>query len=248
MTKETRKSTIAAERLDRKEFVPPWTVKEHKERYEFAARYCNGLHVCDCACGAGMGTKRYQKAGALSVIGVDAAGDAINATPRLEKVTYIEASAENLPFGKECFDLIVSLETIEHVEDPKRTIGEFGRCLKPNGRLVISTPNRLVTNPGLPPEGKPWNPYHIREFTPTESTNLVSSHFHKLQTFGQNPIKPTYLRLKNTLANRFGTSTSVLMGQIAKCFWPILKPRDFHKVKRSTLDLVEYMIIVANRK
>lgn len=247
MTTKNEKTTIAAERLDNKGFFPPWTVKEHEERYQFAAAYCKGLNVCDCACGSGMGTKKYHEAGAHSITGVDVSPNAIISAPKLDGVTYIEGSAENLPFPNESFEFIVSFETIEHVENPQKVIQEFSRCLKPNGLLLISTPNRLVTNPLLPPKGKPWNPYHVREFSPTEFTDLISAEFHNLQTFGQNQIKPSVLRLKTLIANQFGTTASIRMGQIAKCFWPFLKPNDFHKVKKTILDTVEYMVVVAHK-
>ncbi len=44
-------------------------------------------------------------------------------------------------FPAESFDGILFLETIEHVENPAEFLKEFHRILRPNGILIISTPN-----------------------------------------------------------------------------------------------------------
>ena len=49
----------------------------------------------------------------------------------------------SLPFEDNLFDYIACLEVIEHLENPHFLIAEFGRVLKNNGLLVISTPNIL---------------------------------------------------------------------------------------------------------
>jgi SAM-dependent methyltransferase len=41
------------------------------------------------------------------------------------------------------FDTVVSCETVEHVPDPRRALGELARVLKPGGRLLLTTPNYL---------------------------------------------------------------------------------------------------------
>ena len=48
---------------------------------------------------------------------------------------------QTLPFEDESFDYVVSVEGIEHIENPFSCIREFGRVLKPGGDLIISTPN-----------------------------------------------------------------------------------------------------------
>lgn len=49
--------------------------------------------------------------------------------------------AEPLPWADASFDVIVCLETLEHLPGPRHTLREFARVLRPGGRLVISTPN-----------------------------------------------------------------------------------------------------------
>ncbi len=48
---------------------------------------------------------------------------------------------QKLPYPDRSFDLIVSVETIEHLENPYHILREFSRLLKPSGFLIVSTPN-----------------------------------------------------------------------------------------------------------
>lgn len=51
-------------------------------------------------------------------------------------------AGEALPFPSESFDLILSHEVLEHVQDDRQTIQEIVRTLRPGGRLVLFVPNR----------------------------------------------------------------------------------------------------------
>jgi len=48
---------------------------------------------------------------------------------------------KELPFENDSFDYVVSIEGIEHLENPFLCIREFARVLKPGGSLIITTPN-----------------------------------------------------------------------------------------------------------
>jgi SAM-dependent methyltransferase len=75
------------------------------------------------------------------VTGVDKAFErtAERASPYLEQV---EASADDLPFPDVSFDVVISLEMLEHVPPERRepSLGEMLRVLRPGGRLVVSFP------------------------------------------------------------------------------------------------------------
>jgi len=71
------------------------------------------------------------------------------------------ADATHLPFRRQVFDSVISLETLEHVRDQKAFLDNIRNILKKGGKLILSTPNKICTSPFLP---KPLNPYHINEF------------------------------------------------------------------------------------
>jgi 2-polyprenyl-3-methyl-5-hydroxy-6-metoxy-1,4-benzoquinol methylase len=49
----------------------------------------------------------------------------------------------SLPYSDNTFDVVVSLEVIEHLENPRHFVREIARILKVNGRCLITTPNQL---------------------------------------------------------------------------------------------------------
>ncbi len=51
-------------------------------------------------------------------------------------------AGEGLPFPDECFDLVLSHEVLEHVQDDRQSVSEIVRVLKPGGRLTVFVPNR----------------------------------------------------------------------------------------------------------
>ncbi|MEW5958051.1 MAG: class I SAM-dependent methyltransferase [Chloroflexota bacterium] len=53
------------------------------------------------------------------------------------------AAGEFLPYPSHCFDLILSHEVLEHVQDDSQSVAEMVRVLKPGGRAIIFCPNRL---------------------------------------------------------------------------------------------------------
>ncbi len=58
------------------------------------------------------------------------------------RTAVVNSPGEALPFANDLFDLVLSHEVIEHVEDDRICVAEIVRCLKPGGRLVLFCPNR----------------------------------------------------------------------------------------------------------
>lgn len=58
-------------------------------------------------------------------------------------VAFVRGAGESLPFENERFDLVTFIDVIEHVADPRRTLREIARVLRPGGTLYLFGPNRL---------------------------------------------------------------------------------------------------------
>ncbi len=96
--------------------------------------------VLENGCGVGMYAERLAQVGG-QVIGLEY--DLERAAQAHQKVACIvNAAGEALPFPQDSFDLILSHEVIEHVQDDAQAVREMIRVLRPGGRLVLFCPNR----------------------------------------------------------------------------------------------------------
>lgn len=96
--------------------------------------------VLENGCGVGMYAERLAQVGG-QVIGLEY--DLERAAQAYQKVACIvNAAGEALPFPQDSFDLILSHEVIEHVQDDAQAVREMIRVLRPGGRLVLFCPNR----------------------------------------------------------------------------------------------------------
>jgi len=162
-------------------FVPSLTGEiayEHWHRYAFARRFAEGKRVLDIACGEGYGTALLGSV-AASAIGVDidmASIDHARATyGEGKKIRFIASSCTGLPLPNASIDVIVSFETIEHVDtaDQLAMLIEFARLLTPGGLLVISSPNKRLYSD----ERQHVNPYHLQELYRDDLKRLLSKRF-----------------------------------------------------------------------
>jgi ubiquinone/menaquinone biosynthesis C-methylase UbiE len=161
----------------------------HLSRYQFARELFDPHWQClDAACGSGYGAS-FLADKVRSVDGVDVDPSTIDfarTTYKQSNLTYHRADLQStLPFANGTFDAITSFETLEHVSDQKKMTSEFHRVLKPGGILVISTPDREVSERiGLD------NHFHVAELSKREFVDLLSRSFTVEQLFGHGDGKP----------------------------------------------------------
>lgn len=96
--------------------------------------------VLENGCGVGMYVEKLAARGG-TVIGLEY-DHARAAEARTRSPHIVNAAGEFVPLPSETFDLILSHEVIEHVQDDRAAICEMVRVLKPNGRLALFCPNR----------------------------------------------------------------------------------------------------------
>jgi SAM-dependent methyltransferase len=107
--------------------------------HEAAGERLKGRVFVD-GCGVGMYLARLAE-NAVQAVGLDIEHErAREAHQRSEQV--ICGAGESLPLPENTFDLVLSHEVIEHVQDDRQAISEMVRVLKPGGRLVLFCPNR----------------------------------------------------------------------------------------------------------
>ena len=107
-----------------------------------------GKSALDVGCGAGLLCEPLARMGA-AVTGVDAAPENVEAAKAhaaLSGLSIDYRAGEIAAQGLATFDVVSSMEVIEHVTDPAAFIAELARHLKPDGLLLLSTPNRTAAS------------------------------------------------------------------------------------------------------
>jgi 2-polyprenyl-3-methyl-5-hydroxy-6-metoxy-1,4-benzoquinol methylase len=109
-----------------------------------------GLKILEIGCGEGSLLELLSRRN--EVHGADVSSSGVEIVRR-KGITchHIDASNEKLPYQDNYFDIVITLETIEHVENPHRMVWEIKRLLKPGGTLLISIPGEGVNHPFIYP-------------------------------------------------------------------------------------------------
>lgn len=183
---------------------------EHLHRYAFAAPLAKGRRVLDAACGEGYGSALLA-AQASEVLGLDVSASTVEharrryaAQPNLRFEIADVTALDALPAAS--FDLIVSFETLEHVEAQEAMLDGFARLLAPGGLLLVSTPDRRTYSDltGL------RNEFHVRELYRDEFEALLQARFAQRRMFGQKLLFQSVLW---DAAERQSWSATTLGGQ-----------------------------------
>jgi ubiquinone/menaquinone biosynthesis C-methylase UbiE len=155
---------------------------EHRGRYWWAASIAEGNDILDAGCGVGYGLEILADAGAASLTGVDIdEGTIATARSRFPSLaeSFYRGDLCRLPMADDSFDVVVCFETIQHVQDGERALGELCRVLRPDGLLLISSPSPDVYPPG--------NEHHVHEYRPTDLSAVLEERFDNVAGYRQHP-------------------------------------------------------------
>ncbi len=162
--------------------------------YVLAQDFVHG-EVLEVGCGEGRG--------------IDLIIDKCKSYTAIDKIVpVIDQLRKKYPFGKflrgnippltqfsdNSFDRIFSFQVIEHIEDDHLFLSEINRILKPGGIALITTPNR--------PRSLSRNPWHTREYTAQELTDLAKKYFSGVEMkgiTGNEKIQQYYERNKKSV-------------------------------------------------
>lgn len=137
----------------------PDILSEHLQRYEFAAKFTEGLVVLDAACGTGYG-KTILKA--KQYIGVDIDDKTLNHATENYGFGFFNENLENGIINGQPVDVVISFETIEHLENPHK----FLTWIKNNAKTFIFS---IPVN--MPSE------FHKQVYSIEQIKQLIDSYF-----------------------------------------------------------------------
>jgi len=153
--------------------------------YIFAKRFVVNKKVLEIGCGAGYGADCLSNY-ASDFIAIDMSKINIShcqANYPKDNIAFMIGDATKLPFTDNQFDVAISFQVIEHIEQKfiLTYLTEIKRILKREGIFICSTPNKKLR---LLPFQKPWNPEHKKEYTHKEFKNLLIKVFKEVKVYG----------------------------------------------------------------
>ncbi|MBW2268252.1 MAG: class I SAM-dependent methyltransferase [Deltaproteobacteria bacterium] len=155
----------------------------HEAAYKIAEARLPAGRTLDLGCGSGYGTAALA-ARRTPLVGLDRIRpDAANRGA----ASFVRADLHGIPLRAESFELIVSFQVIEHLEDATRYLEAIARLLTPGGTALITTPNILLSD-GV-------NPYHVHEYHAEELGETLRSHFGQVAMHGIGASEPVHAYL-----------------------------------------------------
>jgi SAM-dependent methyltransferase len=148
----------------------------HLKAYAEAALHAAGAAVLDVGCNTGYGTLGFLGT-ARRIVGVDVSERAIEVARAAApdgRPEFLVIDGITLPFDDDTFDLVVSFQVIEHIEDPVPYLREIRRVARPAATVLFTTPNAGTR---LYPGMTPWNRFHVREYLAPELEDALREVF-----------------------------------------------------------------------
>jgi SAM-dependent methyltransferase len=89
---------------------------------------------------------------------------------------FVRGDLHGIPLASGSFQLIVSFQVMEHLEDPTPYLDAIARLLAPDGVAILTTPNIRMSD-GV-------NPYHVHEYHAEELAARLRERFHQVEVRG----------------------------------------------------------------
>ncbi|TLW92154.1 class I SAM-dependent methyltransferase [Saccharomonospora piscinae] len=144
--------------------------RRHEAAYLALEPFCRDAVVLEAGCGEGYGAALLARS-ADRVIALDYDAPTTSHVARRYSAPHaVRGNLAFLPLRTASVDVIANLQVIEHLWDQEAFLAECRRVLRPGGRLLVTTPNRLTFTPD---SDTPLNPFHTRELAPSELDTLL---------------------------------------------------------------------------
>lgn len=191
-------------------FCNAHTHKEHISRYEWVNNFVKNKTVLDFACGSGFGSFKIASEGnPLSVTACDIDAKTIKYASCRNRHTLIDfqvQNAEDFSFNKK-FDVVISFETIEHLQKPEKFLNNVKQVLDSKGDFFISTPISSVEQ-----NNNPENMYHSIEWGFESFQKIISTVFDIKNIFLQVYFNPQIK--KRSTAGRILNKTGIIKNEV----------------------------------
>lgn len=163
--------------------------REDRLRFCFPSSIKNKI-ILDIGCGPGVQIRFLTKQNEIH--GIDLSSRALDYARNLGIITKKHNIESGLPYKDKYFDVVISVDILEHLFDPEFVLAEIKRVLKDDGVALISVPNhfvwwmrkRILFGKGIKlpyHEANEWNYFHIRFFTSSAFEKLLESSEFKIK-------------------------------------------------------------------
>ena len=168
--------------------------QRHLIAYKEAAKLVSGT-VLEVGSGEGYGIIELAPK-ADHYIAVDKYNTEINDELKKENnITFFQAEVPPLNgIGDNSVDFVVTFQVIEHINDDEMFLQEIHRVLKPGGKMILTTPNSMMS--------LTRNPWHIREYNPEQMRGILKTSFDKYElkgVFGNDKVMDYYNKNKESV-------------------------------------------------
>ena len=168
--------------------------QRHLIAYKEAAKLVSGT-VLEVGSGEGYGIIELAPK-ADHYIAVDKYNTEINDELKKENnITFFQAEVPPLNgIGDNSVDFVVTFQVIEHINDDEMFLQEIHRVLKPGGKMILTTPNSMMS--------LTRNPWHTREYTPEQMGEVLKISFNNFElkgVFGNDKVMNYYNKNKESV-------------------------------------------------
>ncbi len=218
----------------------------HICRYAFVKEYLKdhkNVNLLDAACGVGYGSNFMSENPNWNITGVDKSVDALAIADKCfskSNINFIEDDCQNFSKANlyQPYDIIVSFETLEHLPEPNLFLKNCFNSLRQGGKLIISTPNKLVTSP----EGTIEWEFHEKEYLPKELFEILTNNgFIHIKIFGQHLTQIG--KLKDQFRNelyKINSNPFIRFGKKIQKFFKRYKPSALLPEQEEDFEIIPY--------